>query len=387
MYTFAIGIAVVAALCLAVGTHLQHRAVAGAAVAGATAPTAPTSPIGPRRTAPGVPPPPRRLAHLLRSPLWLLGLALLTLETGLNMVALGLAPVALVQPIGTLSLVVAVVLGSWASRSSSQSSSPRSRLPRRTGRVRSSRTPTPRVLGGIGLTILSTGLFVGISAQWSTSPEAAAPELLVLAFLLLGIAGLGAVVALSAVGHAARVVTAGVLFGLVATGAHALLHALFGAGAGNGSGAGAGSGSGTDFGTEIGTGTEIGAGIGTEIGALLDSIAPVHAVLMIGLLAGSVVGMWIVQTAYVSGPPETVLAGLTVIDPLTAVLVGAAVLGEYTAMPLPVVLTLLLTGASAVAGVLLLVRVHPAVMRAEPRQASTDPSPALHGARLTDTRE
>ncbi|MGO1397350.1 hypothetical protein BSP109_01955 [Brevibacterium sp. Mu109] len=340
MFTFAIGIAVIAALCLALGTHLQHRAVSGAADTHAAVTHTPTAGT--------TPPPPRRLVGLLRSPLWLVGLGLLALETGLNMVALGLAPVALVQPIGTLSLVAAVVLGSRTSRSP--------------------RPPARSVLGGIGLTLLSTGLFVGVSAQWSTAPEAAAPDLLTLTFLLLGIAGLGTAVALSAVGHAARIVTAGVLFGLVATGAHALLHALAGSGAGS-------------------------------------WVAPAHVVLLIGLIAGSIVGMWIVQTAYASGPPETVLAGLTVIDPLTAVVVGAAVLGEYSTMPLLVVLVLLLTGASAVAGVLLLVRVHPDVVRtgspvehqsptparqtSPPRQTppARQPAPALHGAQPTDTRE
>ena len=351
MSAFAISIAVVAALCLALGAHLQHRAVAG----DAASPSVMTG---------AGPPSPRRLVRLLRSPLWVLGLGLLTLETGLNMVALGLAPVALVQPIGTLSLVAAVILGNRASR---PVRSPDRRISE-DGRVLSSSRrvlSNPRVLGGIGLTLLSTGLFVGISAQWSTAPEAAASELVTLTFLLLGVAGLGAVVAMSAVGHAARVVAAGVLFGLVAAGAHALLHAF--------------------------------AGSATGLSALLDSVAPVHVVLLIGLLAGSVVGIWIVQTAYASGPPETVLAGLTVMDPLTAVLVGAAVLGEGTAMPLLVVLLLLLTGTGAVAGVLVLVRVHPSVVRMESsaesmppstaRRPAPHPAAALHGARPTDTRE
>ncbi|SMY11107.1 hypothetical protein [Brevibacterium jeotgali] len=351
MSTFAISIAVIAALCLAVGTHLQHRAVAGAAVSSTVMDGA-------------APPSPRRLIRLLRSPLWVLGLGLLTLETGLNMVALGLAPVALVQPIGTLSLVAAVVLGNRAVRPVRSSG----RRISEEGRVLSSSRhvlSNPRVLGGIGLTLLSTGLFVGVSAQWSTAPEAAASELVTLAFLLLGIAGLGAVVAMSAVGHATRVVAAGVLFGLVAAGAHALLHAF--------------------------------AGSATGLSAMLDSVAPVHIVLLIGLLAGSVVGIWIVQTAYASGPPETVLAGLTVMDPLTAVLVGAAVLGEGTAMPLLVVLVLILTGTGAVAGVLVLVRVHPAVVRVESsadsvppstaRRPAPHPAAALHGARPADTRE
>lgn len=352
MSAFAISIAVVAALCLALGAHLQHRAVAG----DTASPSVMTG---------AGPPSPRRLMRLLRSPLWVLGLGLLTLETGLNMVALGMAPVALVQPIGTLSLVAAVILGNRASR-------PVRSPDRRTsedGRVLSSSSrhvlSNPRVLGGIGLTLLSTGLFVGISAQWSTAPEAAASELVTLTFLLLGVAGLGAVVAMSAVGHAARVVAAGVLFGLVAAGAHALLHAF--------------------------------AGSASGLSAMLDSVAPVHVVLLIGLLAGSVVGFWIVQTAYASGPPETVLAGLTVMDPLTAVLVGAAVLGEGTAMPLLVVLLLLLTGTAAVAGVLVLVRVHPSVVRMESsaesmppstaRRPAPHPAAALHGARPTDTRE
>ncbi len=310
MITVAIGLAAFAALCLALGTHLQHRALSGASVA---------------PSAPGAPPPPRRLLGLLRSPPWLLGLSLLTLETVLNIVALGLAPVALIQPIGTLSLVAAVVLGSRAAPHQGALSL--------------------RVLGGIGLTLLSTSVFVGVSAQWSTAPEAAAPELLTLTFLLLGIAGLGAAIALSTVGHGARVVTAGVLFGLVATGAHALLHAFTGRGAG--------------------------------AGTWMSSVAPVHVILLVGLAVGSVVGVWIVQTAYASGPPETVLAGLTVIDPLTAVLVGAVVLGEYTAMPPFTVLLLLVAGASAVAGVFLLVRVHPSVVRATPSMESpTDEPPA-----------
>jgi len=316
MHTIAIGLAVIAALCLAVGTHLQHRAVARAAAF-----------TGPRRA-------PRRLLWLLGSPVWLLGLALLALETLLNMVALGLAPVSLVQPIGTLSLVAAVILGLGAGR------------------------PSLRVLGGIGLTILATGLFVEISARSATAPEAAAPDLLVITFLLVGLTGLGAVLALSTVGHAVRIVTAGALFGLVATGTHALLHGL--------------------------------RGSGSALAPLPDALRPVHVALVVALIGGSVVGMWVVQTAYASGPPETVLAGLTVIDPLTAVVVGAAVLGEYSAMPVPVLLALLLTAAGAVAGVLLLVHVHPAVVRSQPRPHPTPQpqfAPVLHGAQSPDTRE
>ena len=56
---------------------------------------------------------------------------------------------------------------------------------------------------------------------------------------------------------------------------------------------------------------------------------------LVALLAAVAVGAYFVQTAYSSGPPDLVIAGLTVIDPMVAVLIGLIVLQEAAAAPLP----------------------------------------------------
>lgn len=325
--TVAILVALAAAGCLALGTHAQHRAVAS----GATT-----------------------LRSLTHSPLWLVGLGLIVLETVLNILALGLAPVALIQPLGALSLVAIVLLG-----------------------LREGRTQhfTGRVVAGIILTVASVGLFVGLSAPWSTPPEAAPARVLLLAFLLVSFAVLAGAVAVSALGHLVRIVCGGAVFGAVAASAHVLLHDVRAALPGRPD--------------------------------LLHAMSTVHWVLLGAMIAGSLAGMWIVQTAYRSGPPETVLAGLTVIDPLVAVGIGTVLLGEYSQLPVPVLSGLLAAAASAVVGVCLLVRAHPAVEQPAPspplRPAGVDPRadlsaspdlspptassvPNVHGATLTNRR-
>jgi drug/metabolite transporter (DMT)-like permease len=255
-----------------------------------------------------------------------LGLGLLGLETVLNVLALGLAPVALVQPLGTLSLVAVVLLGV------------------REGRAHQL---TRRVVAGIALTVVSVALFVGLSSPWSTPPEAAPAQILHLAFLLVSFSVLACAVTLSPLGHLVRIVCAGVVFGSVAAGAHVLVH-------------------------------EVRAG----------SFSTVHGVLLVALVVGSVAGMWVVQTAYRSGPPETVLAGLTVIDPLVAVGIGALLLGEYDELPTVVLCALVAAPATATAGIGLLVRAHPAVRSASaaPTTPTIPTTPAPHGAILTNRR-
>lgn len=132
-----------------------------------------------------------------------MGLGLLVLETVLNVLALGLAPAALIQPLGTLSLVAVVLLGV------------------REGRAHQL---TRRVVAGIALTVVSVALFVGLSSPWSTPPEAAPTQILHLAFLLVSFSVLGCAVAVGPLGHRVRIVCAGVVFGAVAASAHVLAH-------------------------------------------------------------------------------------------------------------------------------------------------------------------
>ncbi|BDZ53230.1 hypothetical protein GCM10025870_03030 [Agromyces marinus] len=80
---------------------------------------------------------------------------------------------------------------------------------------------------------------------------------------------------------------------------------------------------------------------------------------MIALIAATALGAYFVQNAYASGPPDLVIAGLTVVDPMVAVLIGIIVLGEASQAPLAANITFAVTGAIAIWGVFLLAKNHP----------------------------
>jgi drug/metabolite transporter (DMT)-like permease len=82
-------------------------------------------------------------------------------------------------------------------------------------------------------------------------------------------------------------------------------------------------------------------------------------VCLIALLGAAVVGGFFVQNAYSSGPPDLVIAGLTVIDPLVAVAVGILVLDEAAQAQWYDMAAYGLAGLIAVVGVFLLARFHP----------------------------
>ena len=59
-------------------------------------------------------------------------------------------------------------------------------------------------------------------------------------------------------------------------------------------------------------------------------------------------GAYFVQTAYSTGPPDLVIAGLTVVDPLVAVVIGIVVLGEASQAPLWAIGVFVVAGVIAV---------------------------------------
>lgn len=77
------------------------------------------------------------------------------------------------------------------------------------------------------------------------------------------------------------------------------------------------------------------------------------------LLTGALLGMVFVQNAYSSGPPDLVVAGLTVIDHIVAVLIGIIVLQEAAGAPLWAILAFIFSGLVAVVGVIGLAKFHP----------------------------
>ncbi len=312
MFSLAILLAAFSAIGLSVGTHLQHRAVQLASSA--------------QRVS---------ILRAARNPLWLLGLAILVLQTMLNVIALGLAPVAVVQPVGSLALVCSVIISSLALGV----------------RVRGG------LLLGIGICVVSIAGFVGVSAGFAVEVRPSADTAALLSWLLLCLILLGVLVAHRCRGHLLRVAGAGVIFGTVASAAHVVALQMVSWWNGERPGAEA-------------------ARLLARDGRLGEDPISASQVwqLAVLLIVASAVGMWLVQTAYASGPPETVLAGLTVLDPLIAVAIGGLLLGEYSEVSPAGLAGLLCSGIAACWGIVVIARHHPSL-----RQRDDPPPSARSG--------
>lgn len=284
MIITAVILAIAAAFCLALGTHFQQYAVA-------------TMAPGPKRRA-----------------TWVTGLGLMGLVTVLNVAALGLGPVAIVQPIGAISLVFAVLIGR---------------------RYFGLRLGAPLLIS-IGLTLFGVFTFVSTSARFSHPIVATEDSVTWLLALLVALSVFGALFAFSRAGHIPRVIMTGIVFGTVAAATHILAQTVVAGGL---------------------------PGLGL--------MGPTWWMVLAAVGLASAVGFWLVQTAYACGPAETVLAGLTVIDPIVAVIIGAAFFGEYSGLTPVAIGCLLLAGAGGIGGVWMLSRFHPRTLEA---RASTQPS-------------
>lgn len=341
-HVLAILLALLGAALLAIGTHAQHAAVN-------------RPPSANRRHGP---PPPRSLRGLLVSPLWLVGGALIVLETVFNVVALALAPVALIQPLGTASLVIAVLLTALSARrptsadptgaSRSTAYSPTSRSaassPAHPGTVSSPTGSSPvtrRMLLAVALVVASVTVFVAAASRHMEASPASDGAAAVLAGGMLALSAVGVLVARSRIGHTIRVLAAGVLFGGVASGTHV-------------------------------------------VGVLLltgDGLPPAAWAVGTALAPASAVGVWLVQTAYARGSAASVLAGLTVVDPITAVLIGGVVLGEFGAVPPGALALLTLSGAGALWGVTVLAQCRPGSRPTPTSPVMSAPADNMEGAR------
>lgn len=243
----------------------------------------------------------RRIIALLKTPLWLLGLGAMVLGIVFNVAALAMAPVMVVQPVGAISLIVSVLLGM---------------------RYRKLRL-NKRLSFAVGFCTLGVAGFVTASALTAKSSVRLGSDAYPLA-IITSIAIVIFVIMALVWRHPPQlpqIIAAGLLFACVATSVHVVS---------------------TQF---------LEAGFGA-IGWF-----NVATLAVAGLL-----GSWYVQNAYASGPPELVIAGLTVIDPIVAVLLGAIVLGEAATAPLPVLVVMVVTGGLACAGVWVLSKYHPDVL-------------------------
>jgi drug/metabolite transporter (DMT)-like permease len=87
------------------------------------------------------------------------------------------------------------------------------------------------------------------------------------------------------------------------------------------------------------------------------SLLTLVCLVVIGLAI--LLGGWFVQNAYASGPPDLVIAGLTVVDPMVAIMVAIVILGEAQSADALTLVIFTATALVAIVGVWLLAKVHP----------------------------
>ncbi|QUQ68446.1 DMT family transporter [Kutzneria sp. CA-103260] len=233
------------------------------------------------------------MLRLARQPLWLAGIAIAAAGAGLHATALGLAPLSVVQPIGILAFALTTVMS-----------------------VRIEKLHLDRVaIGAVVASTIGTIAFVLLAATQAKATVVAPDTEMRATVLVVGVVGgLAAIAALNtgAVRCLGFATASGVSFGYVSLLMRGTLQQL------------------------------------TEGGH------PFPLPEVLGIAVGIVVGGWLVQHAYASGPPEVVIGCLTVIDPLVAVGLGVVLLGEATDTSVPVVAGALTCAVVAATGVVVL---------------------------------
>ena len=241
----------------------------------------------------------RQIADLVKRPRWLTGTSFLVVAILFQLSALALAPLIVIQPIGAIALIMTSLLNA------------------RIYKIRLN----PSTFFAIALTTIGVGGFVAVAASSAVAVELSNEKLLQVVgilFVLLLIFGLLFWRSKGKVGALQYIFGAGVLYGFVASLAKVVIQRVF-----------------------------------QQDYDLLTLLA------LISLIGATVLGGWFVQNAYSSGPPDLVIAGLTVIDPAVAVMIGIAILGEAQAASLGQIFGYAVAGIIAVSGVLALNRFHP----------------------------
>lgn len=241
----------------------------------------------------------KQLSLLLARPSWVLGTLMLGLAIVFQLGSLYFAPLIVVQPLGAIALVITSIVNS------------------RVSRVKLNR----KTIVAIAMCVGGVFLFVGVAAFTAVDSPVSDGDLVIILLILAGVlavAGISFAVLRARIQAVFYVIMAGFLYGFVATLAKVVLSRL--------------DQSNFDWLTWL---------------------------CLIGLLAGTALGAYFVQNAYASGPPDLVIAGLTVVDPLVAVAIGILVLGEASQAPPWASAVFVISGAIAISGVFLLARNHP----------------------------
>lgn len=243
-----------------------------------------------------------QLGRLLTRPSWVVGTVMLGLAIVCQLAALSFAPLIVVQPLGAIALVITTLLNARIS----------------------GHRPTKRSVRAIIECVGGIFIFVIIAALFASEEPVTDRQLITILLILAGVA-----IVFTALWLWQRhrmtalfyIVAAGVMYGFVATLAKVVISRI-----------------------------------------QSSNFEWLTLTCLAALLIAAAVGAYFVQTAYSSGPPDLVIAGLTVIDPIVAILIGLLVLGEAAHAPLWVFIAFGIAGLIAVFGVFELARHHPQVV-------------------------
>lgn len=240
-----------------------------------------------------------QLALLLARPSWVIGTVMLGLAIAFQLSSLYFAPIIVVQPLGAIALVITSIMNS------------------RINHVKLNHKSITAIVMCVG----GVFLFVGVAAFTAVDRPVTDQNLITILIILavvLALAGTAFVMFRERIRAIFYVIMAGVLYGFVATLAKVVLGRL-------------------------------------EQG----EFEWLTMLCLLGLLLATALGAYFVQNAYATGPPDLVIAGLTVVDPMVAVVIGIVVLGEASQAPFWANIVFAIAGGIAVWGVFMLARNHP----------------------------
>ncbi|TFC01837.1 multidrug DMT transporter permease [Cryobacterium adonitolivorans] len=241
----------------------------------------------------------RQLVLLLSRPSWVFGTLMLGLAIAFQLTSLAFAPLIVVQPLGAVALVITAILNA------------------RVSHVKLNRASVIAIAMCVG----GVGLFVTVAAFTAVDKpvtDANLITILVVLAVVLAAFAVAFVMLRSRFKAIFYIIGAGVLYGFVATLAKVIINRIQ-----NG------------------------------------NFEWLTLVCVAGLLLAAASGAYFVQNAYSSGPPDLVIAGLTVIDPMIAVGIGVIVLGEASQAPAWAAVLFAIAGAVAMWGVFRLAKYHP----------------------------
>jgi hypothetical protein len=241
----------------------------------------------------------RQILALLARPKWLLGTSFLGLAILSQLAALSLAPLIVVQPVGVIALIMTSLLNA---------------------RIYKVKLDL-KTLASIGITTLGVGAFVVFAAGSAIETQMSDAKLLFVVgilVLLLAVFALLFYFSKGQVGPLNYIFGAGVLYGFVASLAKVVL-----------------------------------------VRVQQQDFDWLTLLALVSLLGATALGGWFVQNAYASGPPDLVIAGLTVVDPAVAIAIAIVILGEASEAGIVQILGFVASGIVAAVGVVMLARVHP----------------------------